>query len=521
MFVHRGVVRVHRYNRDRRCQRRSLPSCALLTQALLVIVALAVPSVASAYSVAAGSAEKIYIKGSFYDDPLPTNSACATGNGGTANGSPCWFNYASGSATPLIPEVPPFLVIKGGWYQYLISSAQSYYCFSPNSLSTATNPATPIDCTSPSINTMVANGDSYYHTPSAIPRYWPGTTIARDYRRNYHGVYSATTVSLNGTMYDVGLDHGEDKNEDLYNGSSSGYWQYQNTVAPSETAASCSWPDGGSNFPSNNCAVQSSSDECPGDLPWFSADTPDALCNYFGFISSSTQVSDSADNWGDTWWDDSNGPIVWPSAGYLLSDGQPASRGVRHPYIFSPGNGYLYMYYLDTTPGAWGIDVARSPASSLAAAGSWEVYDPATEQFDFPALPSGLTGSNYTSYYDVEGPQTSPIVGEASGYMPLTWQVAALSTAVDGYSYAAVSEWVEPSTNSPFAGVTSECAAMALSTDMIHWTAPACIPNGSNEYYPVLLNSNESTSETVSPDGFYVESSINSVPHLQQVSITG
>ena len=256
--------------------------------------------------------------------------------------------------------------------------------------------------------------------------------------------------------------------------------------------------------------------------------TPSALCNYFGFIDGDTSPALSAgNNYGETAWSDLE-PIIWPAKGYVDGSGDPASRGVRHPFLFQPGDGFLYLYYLDTTPGSWGIKVARSPDRALGAAGSRTNYDAADGQWDLPSVPKGLSISNYNDYLSTDGPPASNLWGDdGPDTVPMTFRVARL-TGLPGYRYIGMEESVGVATSTtatpyPYTGVTAACPAIRLSSDLVHWTPPQCIPTDTASsdvgWYPVLLSSDGSTDQTVAASGFYVVSGQDSTAYIQPVKI--
>ena len=356
--------------------------------------------------------------------------------------------------------------------------------------------------------------DSHFKKPAAIP--------TRDnYKRNYQGAPSGVVVNAGDGPVIVAAAHGENKNEQL------SPYVYQNGITNKQPATACLWPDYGTPR-SGNCTTNGSEHECGQDRPWFANDTPSALCNYYGFIDGDTSPALSAgNNYGEAAWSDL-GPIIWPAKGYVDGSGDPASRGVRHPFLFQPGDGFLYLYYLDTTPGSWGIKVARSPERALGAVGSWTNYDAADGQWDLRSVPKGLSISNYNDYLSTDGPPASNLWGDdGPDTVPMTFQVARL-TGLPGYRYIGVEESVGVATSTiatpyPYTGVTAECPAIRLSSDLVHWTPPQCIPTDTASsyvgWYPVLLSSDGSSDQTVAASGFYVVSGQDSTPYIQPVKI--
>lgn len=387
------------------------------------------------------------------------------------------------SATGGWTETSPWTFALGPLQQhgYLVSTDFTMLCGSADSLPSVSGGTLSTQaCTR-----ILAGGTTDLPDPAALD--------APEWRRNYYGAFSGHLLQPGDPASPLLLfAHGENKNE-LREGM-----QYPNTINLDAT-----------------------------DYSGYAADGTyvDAWDAYNAFIGS-VLVPDpngalAADPQGPPAQVQDNGPVVWPSMGYLAADGTKTSEGVRHPssIVFA---GDLYLFYLDMSHGDdptrhGGIKVARAPLSSAGAPGSFRAYF----QGDFtePCLPDGYRAADLHASLAQPGPRTSLILGLESA---------------DDVRFS-VAEVVPSPTGKPlFVGVEEHVddangwwAALRLSENLVDWSPPYAIPGAAASTwdagtlnYPVLLDRDGWSNNRVDLSDFYVVGTSASQTNLLHLAVT-
>jgi len=206
----------------------------------------------------------------------------------------------------------------------------------------------------------------------------PEDVTAPEWARNYYGAFTAHPLRPDDPASPVLLfTHGENKNEDV------GGIRYANTI--------------------NTDATDYSGYDADGTY----VDAWDSYNAFVGSVLLQNPRSVFTDGPGVT----DNGPVVWPSAGYLDASGAKTSEGVRHPSTIVY-NGFVYLFYLDESYGDdpdrhAGIKVARAPLDKAGAPGSFAAFY--AGGFSEPALPTGYRASNLHGALGQPGPRTTAI----------------------------------------------------------------------------------------------------------------
>lgn len=327
-----------------------------------------------------------------------------------------WHQQPQQPLTPMANEITPD-ILPGGWRSYYVTTQQTYRCDTPDNLLTE-----PVDCTGPHVH-MITSPDYVWHGTTAFPlNPPPGREFGYDHRMAYNGVFGAVPVrAATGADYIVAVNHGENKNImrpdlELYwkgQGATEAdkwLWFYQNTVF---TQAAARAP--GYLLP----------DSPPDCYSGYEAGVyRDCYPAYSAFVSTANSPSNAANGWGNAAMTD-RGPAVWPKWGYTSHNGtQRASNGVRHPSVIDGGDGYLYMYYVDTgrtindANGRWtgynvddGVRVARSPTTSLGV--GWEIWVADSRSWE-PALPAGVGPRFMSTAFGSPSPAQSQRLFESS-----------------------------------------------------------------------------------------------------------
>ena len=369
-------------------------------------------------------------------------------------------------------EIPPW-VLAGGWRTYFCTTYYSTMISDPEPLTN--NP-------SGTSSSITFDANSFGPTiPSTALNWWMGTdyddnTISQtnyQWRKNYQGVFSAHRYNhptQNSII--ISYTHGENKNE------RKGSKFYQNTILPYRLVDQND-PNTFAGYDSNGVY----SDD------WQS---------YFGFVNLSWLPNNLSTDWGhEYFWD--QGPIAWPSAGYVTSrdiQGVRTSNGLRHPSSIISG-AYVYIYYWDTSIGneegrKSGVKVVRALLSEAEQANKYEIYYNGNWQ---PSLPSGFNPTNMLDFVDDQGPKSTNILANTE---TIRFSVAKVSG--DNY-FIGVEEYIENGRNK---------VALRTSYNLLDWSDRQIVvsdaPTWSDGilHYPIFLNANGWTNTEVDIDNFFI-----------------
>jgi len=366
-------------------------------------------------------------------------------------------------------EVPPW-VAMGCWRGYFAAAGgKTYFVTTPKNMIDGT---TKGSCGQPNVTTPQRTNMSF-NIEDAGKTYVFGPNSSKVHRRNYGGIYSSHILTIDGNLITLGFVHGE-------NGTN---WTSEKHNNIRDFSGSNIWED------------------------------------YYSFVSVAWVGNHAGNNWGHEYFND-QGPIVWPSAGYLKDatktsntfrpyvGGTRQSYGPRHPSSIVH-NGYVYVFYYDhNLPNSGhegGIKVARARLSDSKNYTKYRVYHNGNW---VPSLPSGLTKYNQMEYIQTKGPESTVIVG---GYESWRFSVA----KVKGTNY--------------FIGVRESGLngtyklSLHKSYDLINWGPEKniIVNNGSWEdnqsHYPIFLNKNGTSNTEIDKDQFFILMGYTDQPFWQNI----
>jgi hypothetical protein len=401
-------------------------------------------------------------------------------------------------------EIAPEFV-KGGLYNIFVTYSMTFSClsttnpyFTPVTLSTA-------NCTPASTSYALrhAEAPSFGFDPSDVPE--ATARNAGAWRLNYNGVFSVRLLVLKGSgqPLQIGITHGENKNAFAQPvdvpGLPGACWN--GTLLP---------PQAQSAFPCDACADESSD-----------------ACVYSAFVNLVKMVPDVAHSYGWSMFDQLDGPIAWPVAGYTTSlDGSVARRqgsGLRHPRALIDSD-FLYVFYIEDEYGAGysraGVKVVRaSIAGSTLSPSDFRGWCGTTQTWT-PSLPAGLTPTNIEQHMATPGGCTtaviefSPVIAATRGFA--IQFVAARDVGGgnggNGWNYVGIEEYfifrAAPQENCW--GLRLWLADNVTWWDRPHVVYEKCGVGGSindlsDSRYPVLLSFDGESHDVVnSTEGFWV-----------------
>jgi hypothetical protein len=381
--------------------------------------------------------------------------------------TPVTFSYPCGTLSNILTgcsdlenltktEVPPW-IIGGGW--------RTYFLVDGIHGAAASSPADMINNTE--INFKDNGGDPVIVTsPIGCPSYGNNP-----WRQNYYAVYSAQYFN-HPTLGPVSLGYIHAENRTM--------------VGINQPAVSCS---------------------------------NDQFYGYGGFVCAGYSPNNQSTNWGQQYFTDL-GPIIWPSMGYFLPNGQKCSGGVRHPSSIQADDGYIYVFYKDESnyvvqpyPGYagdpsftvpeghdGGNKVARVPVADALNPQAYQSFyeDALGNQSWNPSLPAGFNLQSYPAYLNTMGPQASDIMKD--GYVYIRFSAAKVAGTNYYYGVGAYSD--------PAAG-DSVKVCLRWSYDLVHWHDRVVINTAANWSatnfdYPIFLSTDGWSNTSIDPSDFYV-----------------
>lgn len=253
--------------------------------------------------------------------------------------------------------------------------------------------------------------------------------------------------------------------------------------------------------------------------------------NYSNFACAAWIPNNQSTNWGQQYFPNDMGPVVWPSSGYqLLSNGQKAALGT-FPCSTIQVNGYLYFFYKDGSHyvihvsdvgdpcphlgdsdfvmedgRAPGVKVARVPLADALNPSAYQVYyhDAGGDHWN-PSLPAGFTKENLFNFLQTPGPQASVVVDAGMNHDYVRWSVAQSQTpGPQGQTYwLGVGLYIDGSDNSTLKIV------LMYSYDLLNWQGARVIYSAANWSqdpfdYPIFLSSDGWSNTSIDPNDFYI-----------------
>ncbi len=373
-----------------------------------------------------------------------------------------------------IAEVPPW-IIGGGYRSYFFVDGSDTYIWSTKASLTDRKTIDLNSAVGPSQASMSYIHDRNYNSEQKI----------LNWKRNYHGIYTAVYFNhpTRGPI-SLGFLHGENKNEISEDRS------FQNTIQP--------------NVPID-----------PGDPTSYSGGNPfhDGWKAYNAMISAAWIPNNSQSNWGQQFFANELGPIVWPSTGYVTKGGVKCTSGLRHPSSIIAGD-YVYIFYVDSGPfgsnipaeegRSEGIKVVRAPVAQALDAHSYTVYyrDVAGNESWLPSLPYGFTKETMLDFVSVKGPKSTDIMGDTKDVSDeIRFSVAKVRNA--NY-FIGVEEYMDLTDAKKYK------VALRFSNDLVHWTNRSLIVTTADNWsttnmnYPIFLSKDGWSNTDIDIDDFYL-----------------
>lgn len=283
------------------------------------------------------------------------------------------------------------------------------------------------------------------------------------WQREYFGLFDLSVIEQDGKQYLLGVMHGENKNEKFLDGR-----KYLNSIQPKRAYRENEY---------------SGPEEKNGRLEY-----DDYGASYFAFISTVLVPLDRMSERFDTP-EFQQGPIVWPTTGYLNPDNTRANSGLRHPSMFV-AEGKITLYYLDADK----IRSAQAPLEALGRPGSFlGCRDGA---YTVPMLPDGFTKDSRAFFG--QGVGSMDVMTDSS--CSIRFSVAKIK---DSDYYLGIEEYSD---------CWPQCGLrFRLSNDMVHWSDPCEIPdmsyanyNDGSLHYPAFLNQQMESTGEIALDDFYI-----------------
>lgn len=401
-------------------------------------------------------------------------------------------------------EVPPW-IIPGGWRSYLFVDGSSTYIWS-----------SPSPLTTNRIINFKQNGVGPYNASKsyinsvAYGSLQPGN----DWKRTYHAIYSAHSFNhAKSGKVSLGFLHGENKNFIAGNIKNPLSKKYPNTIQP--------------NVPID-----------PKDHTTFSGGSPyiEGWKAYNGIISAAWVPNNEETNWGQQYFSNELGPIVWPSTAYITNQGVKATCGLRHPSSIVY-DGHVYVFYVesgtyeDNVPDEdgcqEGIKVARAPLNEALDPYSYQVYYKAPDGVESwkRSLPEGFTKERMLDFVTVKGARATDIMNDHKN----TAQEIRFSVAkvINENYFIGVEEFIDHTDNNMWK------IGLRFSADLVHWTDRKFIVRSAAKWddihinYPIFLSHDGWSNTEIDIGDFYiigtdpgVNNAVNKI-HLQANKTTG
>ena len=378
-------------------------------------------------------------------------------------------------------EIPPSIVM-GDWRHLYVATGFSTVLAVPPTTNYI-DAGSPYEVSYYSRSATSTIGEAYAENGDAFDSDAAVNSRGAHWRKNYCGVFSAIKLDHDPNPATIlGFIHGENKNE-VYSEGGNDYYYVNNVVQ----GVSYTQPD-----------------DFSGTVDGAYQDFWDG---YHGIVSLRTSEYVSQTDWGTRFdepgYTSDEGPIIWPSNGFVDSSGAHIGEGTRHPAALADGD-YLYLTFFDCSFGSQsgrgpGIKMARAPKSSGGVPGSW--YYLFQNGFSEAALPANF--SKNSPDYSARGGRGDVLHPE------MFWGVARFTIAKlsDGLGYIGV----EP----VYVGWESEpngmMCSLRYSSNLTDWSPRIWLQDtyadGSANYRfhaASFLSADGDSTSVVDPEGFYV-----------------
>lgn len=352
---------------------------------------------------------------------------------------------------PIYAEEPPLSIGKN---MYLISTSSAYACnVEGNIYLDSTTLDAGANCTLISSG-LEEIGQPDYPEPSSL-------NPALFWRRSYYSPQSAQIIVDKIYLF----NHGENKN-------SRGTYCYQNTINKDVLCENCS---SGVN---NNGIYE---------------DCMDAYNAFIGMEYVSIDQQMTINSFNDA------GPVLWPSDGYIDSEGHKISNGLKEVSSIMH-DGYVYLF---TSMGSK-IVVARAQINPNGELGNFKYYFDG--DFNENALPEGFSKENGLQFLDKKsGKLTHLFKNQDELFIKFT--VAKIKSTdyfigvEDFESWKYTDKW-ESQWN----------LALRISKDLVHWGERVIIPQATTDggwingrlHYALFASTDGKSNNEIDPDNFYL-----------------
>jgi hypothetical protein len=378
-------------------------------------------------------------------------------------------------------EVPPW-IIPGGWKSYcFVDGSDTYIWSSPSPLTANRTIDFKKEGVGPYNISKSYINSSEYNSQNSV-QHW---------KRTYHAVYSAAYIKhpVAGAV-SLGFLHGENKNLVAGSITNSKSKRYPNTIQK--------------NVPIDPKDPESYSGGSPYREGWKA---------YNGIISAAWVPNNEATNWGQQFFSNELGPIVWPATAYVTRFGIKCTSGLRHPSSIVYNN-YVYVFYVES--GAYGnnipdeegrgegIKVARAPINDALNPLSYQVYYKAPNGVESwkRSLPDGFTKEKMLNYIAVKGAKASDLMNDQKDQsQEIRFSVAKVENA--NY-FIGVEEYIDHADKAIWK------VGLRFSADLVHWTDRKFIVKEARDWkdihinYPIFLSHDGWSNTEIDIKDFYI-----------------
>ena len=379
-------------------------------------------------------------------------------------------------------ELSPFVLKDAsGQRRYVLTSSWSWKCSSRDNFLNTNVSLDPARCnlvTRPvALDTLGPQGQISFKT------ILNKNTVTEDWNLTYNGLMGMQVV---GDKI-MGIRHEENQNSNVYGGI------IQNTVFD--------W------IPVNAAYTDTTGKEWPSGCAagYFGGSYQACWDSFSNFISLAWSPYSKSAGWTGTQLMNDEGPIIWPSRGYAISQTKTKLGGGFYQPTFLANGDYLYVFYVNDNDLQYTelqcLSVARAPVSGEGKPGTWKTYYQGS--FSQDALPAGFNKEHIRDFYGVGGGKADCVIKADNGGLNKSAMQYFWVAKVRGTPYFISAEESSPNLATWQMGVR-------LSTDLVHWsplkvlaTAPGSWGQGKYSY-PTFVDRNASTNYEIDLGDFWI-----------------